>query len=229
MSTRTFARLSGLVGLIGVIMQMVSYRINPGPPQANPTHAQLVAFGLAYHTQIMVGGWLQAVGSTLCIAFALALVHLAGATKRYAGTLTLYGGLLLTATSVVETAFYFTVATSVQATTPLISLDLIHALQRMYFVVTAPAVFFPLGYIILSRQSVRTLPRAYGYATLALAILFVALGVADLFVQLQAVDDVVGSIQGVWWLLAAIALLMRSGKFAATATQQRSEPEPALA
>lgn len=226
MAPRTFARFSGFAGLIGVVMLGVSFKINPGPPQVHPTQAQFDAYGLTHYTQAMVGGWLQAVGTVLCIAFALAVVQLADATKRYAGLLTLYGGMLLAAVDLVEVALYFTAATAAQAATPLISLDLIHALQRLYFVVTAPAVFFPLGVVILSS---RVLPRWLGYAAIGFALLFAALGVADLFLQLQAVDDIVGSVQGVWWLVASITLLVRSGSFVATTAQPTPEPKPALA
>lgn len=226
MAPRTFARISGFAGLIGVVMLGVSFKINPGPPQVHPTQAQFDAYGLTHYAQTMVGGWLQAVGTVLCIAFALAVVQLADAMKRYAGLLTLYGGMLLAAVDLVEVALYFSAATAAQAATPLISLDLIHALQRLYFVVTAPAVFFPLGVVILSS---RVLPRWLGYAAIGFALLFAALGVADLFLQLQAVDDVVGSVQGVWWLLASIALIARSGAFAATVTRPLAEPERALA
>ncbi len=224
MSARTFVRLNALVGLVGVVMVIVSHNINSIPLQDQPTHAQLAAFGAASHVQIMIVAWLQAVGTVLCVFFAIALVHLAHATQRFSGWLTLFGGLLLAETSLVEAAFFVSATTGAQPTINLIILDLIHAIHRMYYIVVVPALFFPLGAVLLSS---RTLPSAFGYAAIGLAILFAALGIADLFLQLPIVDDVVRTLQMVWWLLAPIALLVRAGKFSAKITQPA--PDQALA
>lgn len=220
MSARTFARLNAVVGLVGVVMLIVSHNINPIPLQDQPTHAQLAAFGAASHTQIVIVAWLQTVGTVLSVAFAVALVHLAGMTQRFSGWLTLYGGLLLAVTSLVEAMFFFSATAGVQPAMNLISLDLIHAIHRMYYIVAVPALFFPLGAALLSS---RTLPRAFGYAAIGLAILFAALGIADLFLELPLVDDVVRSLQMVWWLLAPIALLVRAGKFSAKVTSAEAD------
>jgi hypothetical protein len=104
MSTRLFRILSGLSGIIGVIMLIPSFLINPGPP-ANATVAQLIAFGNQYHTSILIGAWLQAVSPFLLILFALAIVQLAGATTRLAGWMTMVGGSILVMTSLIEVTF----------------------------------------------------------------------------------------------------------------------------
>lgn len=213
MSQRLFARLNALSGLFGVIILITSFIINPGPPQAHPTAEQLTAFGQAHYTQITAGAWMQAVGTVLCIVFALAIVHLDGATSRFSGWLTLYGGTLLVTTSLVEVGFYLTATTGVYPNIALISLDLIHAIQRLYFIVTSAAIFLPLGIVILGGRS---LPKVFGYAALLLATAFTVLGLIGLFTQLQTVDDIVGSVQGLWWFAATIALLFRAGRFPAT-------------
>ncbi|HEX8995429.1 MAG TPA: hypothetical protein VF812_05325 [Ktedonobacterales bacterium] len=222
MSQRTFARLSALGGLFGVVILITSFIVNPGPPQEHPTMSQLATFGDTYHTQILVGAWMQAVGTVLCIVFALALVHLEGATTRFAGWLTLYGGTLLVTTSLIEVAFYLSAVTGAYPTIALISMDIIHAIQRLYFIVTTTAIFLPLGIVVLGG---RTLPKVFGYTALVIAAAFTILGIADLFVDLQAVDNVVGSIQGVWWLAASVALLVFAGRFpAARGAAPQREP-----
>jgi hypothetical protein len=218
MSTRAFARINALAGLLGVLMLIVSFNINPGPPQDHPTPGQLIAFGNAYHTQIMTGAWLQAVGTVLLIIFALGLVHLADATARFSGWLTAFGGAILTATGLIEVTFYLAAINGTQMTTGLISLDMIHAVQRLYFMVAAPAVFLPLGTVIIGA---RVLPRVFGYAALLLGGLFVALGIVGLYIPLQTVDNVVGIVQGVWWLGASVVLLVRP-----TPTLARKELPP---
>src|SRR5690348_7876990 len=171
-STRR-VRLSALAGLLGVVLIGVSFAINWASPGDHPTPAQFIAFGVAHHAQIVTGAWLQAVGTVLIIAFSLAIVHLAGAASRYAGWLTFFGGLLLVTTGLIETIFYLVGAYATQVTTGLISLDLISATQRLYFIVAAPAVFLPLGVVILASHASRPLPRVFGYLAYLLGAVFI--------------------------------------------------------
>lgn len=209
-STRR-VRLSALAGLLGVVMIGVSFAINWTSPGDHPTPAQFMAFGDAHHTQIVTGAWLQAIGTFLIIAFSLAIVHLAGVASRYAGWLTFFGGLLLVTTGLIETIFYLVGAFATQAMTGLISLDLINATQRLYFIVAAPAVFVPLGVVILTSHASRPLPRIFGYLAYLLGAVFVLVGIVGLYAPLQTVGDILGSVQGVWWLCAAVTLLVRPG------------------
>ncbi len=105
MSTKRYRILSALSGIIGVIMLITSFSLNPGPP-SNATSAQLIAFGNQYFTSILWGAWLQAVGPLLIVLFAFAIVPLAGATTRLAGWMTLFGGTILMTVSLVEITFY---------------------------------------------------------------------------------------------------------------------------
>lgn len=89
MSIRLFRILTALCGILGVIMLIPSFIINPGPPP-NPTVAQLIAFGNQYHNSILIGAWLQAVSPFLIILFAIAIVHLAGAITRLMGWMTMF-------------------------------------------------------------------------------------------------------------------------------------------
>ncbi|MGH2504089.1 MAG: hypothetical protein ACRDID_16400, partial [Ktedonobacterales bacterium] len=110
--------------------------------------------------------------------------------------------------------------TGSQPTIALISLDLILATHRLYYVIAVPALFFPLGYVITTS---RILPRALGAAAIGLALVFAALGIADLFVALPVADDIVRSLELLWWFIAALALLVRAGKL----TESAAQAEPA--
>src|SRR5215469_12298352 len=136
MSTKPFRILTSLSGILGVIMLIISFNINPGPP-ANATTAQLIAFANQNFTSTLWGAWLQAVGPLLIVLFAFALVCLAGATTRLAGWMTLFGGAILMMVSLIEITFY--IGALYKLTTGLISLDLVHAVQHLYFIVGAPA------------------------------------------------------------------------------------------
>ena len=91
---RSFCTLSGLSGVIGVALLIVSFTINAGPPE-NATSAELIRFGQQNYAKILWGAWLQAVGPVLIVLFAFSLVHLARATQRLAGWMTFFGATTL--------------------------------------------------------------------------------------------------------------------------------------
>jgi hypothetical protein len=218
MSIKLFRRLSGLSGIIGVILLGISFTINPGPP-ANTTTAQLMAFANQNFTSILWGAWLQAVGPLLIVLFAFALVSLAGATTRLAGWMTLFGGAILMTVSLVEITFYM--GTLYATTTKFVSLDLIHAVQHLYFIVAAPSLFLPLGAVLLGSA---VLPRVFGYLALALGAAFAILGVVFLSsLTLPATVLASAGIQAFWWLAAAITLIVRSAKTSDMASMKVQE------
>lgn len=71
--------------------------------------------------------------------------------------------------------------------------------------VAAPALFLTLGIVILSS---RVLPHLFAY--LALVAIFAVLGIVALFTPIQPVVNILASVQGLWWLCAAITLLVRA-------------------
>jgi hypothetical protein len=220
MSTRLFRILSALSGIAGVIMLITSFSINPGPP-SNATSAQLIAFGNQYFTSILWGAWLQAVSPLLIVLFAFAIVRLAGATTRLAGWMTLFGGAILMMVSLVEITFYISALYSNPATMGLISQDLIHAVQHLYFIVAAPALFLPLGAVILGSP---VLPRVFGYLALVLGAAFAVLGVVSLYsLTLPAAVLAFAGLQTLWWLAAAITLIVRAVKTSDTASLKERE------
>jgi len=221
MSTKLFRTLSALSCIAGVIMLIVSFSINPGPP-SNATGAQLIAFGNQYFTSVLWGSWLQAVGPLLNVLFAFAIVCLAGATTRLAGWMTMFGGTILMMVSLVEITFYMSALNSDTATMALISLDLIHAVQHLYFIVAAPALFLPLGVVILGSH---VLPRVFGYLSLVLGAAFAVLGVVTLFtLTLPVAVLAFAGIQTLWWLAAAITLIVRTEKTSDIASVKEQEP-----
>ena len=67
---RIFCAVSGI---IGVLMLVISFNINPGPPPG-AGYEKLLAFGLQYYNSILWGAWLQTIGPFLIILFAFSLV-----------------------------------------------------------------------------------------------------------------------------------------------------------
>jgi len=208
MLTRRAAAWAAVSGLAGTCMIGISFAINTGPP-AGASGAQLIAFGQQHHDTILWGAWLQAVGPALITVFALAIVVLAGATARLAGWMTLFGAATLMTVSLIEITGYIGTLQPSPATMFGTSLALIHSVQHLYFIVAAPAVFLPLGLVILGSA---VLPRILGYLAIVLAAGYALAGVLtllDLTVP-AAVQISAGVVPALWWLAAAGTLLTRA-------------------
>jgi hypothetical protein len=192
-SKRSFCILSALSGIVGVVLILVSFNINPGPP-LGATSAELMKFGQQYYASVLWGAWLQAVGPVLIVLFAFALVHLAGATQRLAGWMTLFGATILMTVSLIDISALHMDPPMM----PFINLKLISAAQHLYFIVAAPALFLPLGIVLISSP---ILPRLFGYLALLLATAFAALGVIFLLtLTLPGPVTAFGGVQALWWL-----------------------------
>jgi hypothetical protein len=165
----------------------------------------------------VLGGWLQGIGSLLIVLFAIVLVHLAGAAHRIAGWVTLLAGATILAVSLQEVTFYLG---AVQATedgntaSALASNNLIKAVQHVFLI--APALLLPLGFVLV-RTTV--LPRLFAYTALALGATLQILVLVGLFNVLQPVIDVLLIVQSLWFVAAAVALLIRSGRSGAAANE----------
>lgn len=208
---RLFCILSGLSGVTGVILLFLSFSFAQGP-RPGATGAELLAFGQQHYRAILWGAWLQAVGPVFIVLFAFALVHLAGAASRLSGWMTLLGASILMTVSLVEITFYVGALFPDPPQMTSISLRIIDAIQHLYFIVAAPALFLPLG-IVLIRS--RILPRVFSYVALGLAAAFAILGVAFLGnLTLPVAVTASAGVQAFWWLAASVTLMARSGKLA---------------
>jgi hypothetical protein len=193
-------------GILGVLALVASFNVNPGPP-AGASISQIVEFGKQYRDSILVGAWLQGVGSLLNVVFVLALVHLAGYADRFAGRLALLAGVTILNVSLVEIAFYLTAVQSGESGdlgALATSLQLIKGVQHVFLI--APALLLPVG---LATLGAPVLPRIFGLLAIVLSAALEILGFVGLFNNLQPVVDVVLIVQEVWMLAAAIALLLR--------------------
>jgi hypothetical protein len=188
-------------------MLIVSFAINNGPP-AGASGAQLTAFGQQNYDAILWGAWLQAAGPVFIVVFAFTIVVLAGATARLAGWMTLFGAATLMTVSLVEIVFYIGALHTIPATMAGISYALIGSVQHLYFIVAAPALWLPLGLVVLGSA---VLPRILGYLALALAAGYALAGVVTLLdLTVPVAVQVSASIQVLWWLAAAGTLIMRA-------------------
>ncbi len=201
MRSRLFIALPGIVGPVVLV---ASFLLNPAPP-LGATVAQLRDFAVRHHNGIVLGGWLQGMGSLLIVLFALGVVHLANAMQRLAGWVTLLAGAIILMVSLSEITFYLA---AVQATElgdtagGLAANNLIRAVQHIFLI--APALLLPLGFVL--RDS-RVLPRVFALTALLLGVTLQLLGLIGLLWPLQSLIDVLLIVQSLWFVAAAVGVL----------------------
>jgi hypothetical protein len=197
--------VAGLCGIIGAVALVSSFVMNPAPP-ADFSLAQLRDFAVHHQSGIVFGAWLQGIGSLLLVLFAIALVHLAGATHRFAGCITLLAGATILMVSLVEITFYLGAVQAAEVgdlTSGAVSNTLIKAVQHVFLIV--PALLLPLGVVLLGS---RLLPRTFAYLALALGTTLQIFRLVGLFGVLQAIIDDVLIVQALWFGTAGVALMI---------------------
>jgi hypothetical protein len=207
--TNNTKKLSGICGILGVLMLVVSFNINPGPP-VGASYDQLLSFGQQYYKSILWGAWLQTIGPFLIILFAFSLVILSQSTQTLAGWMVFFGAGILMTISLIEITFYIAVLFKDPPLGSLIGLNIIYAVQHLYFIIGAPALFIPVG-IVLHKSDI--LPKGFSWLAILMGLLFAVLGIAFLFdLILPLWVTAIAGIQAFWWLGSSIALIVRAGK-----------------
>lgn len=226
MSARLFRIMVAVCGLLGVIALVVSFSINPAPP-AGASIRQIVVWGQAHENLILAGSWLQGFGSLLEMIFIIALVHLANATQRLRGLITIAAAIIIASVSLVEVSFYISaieggVAGDLESLA--VSLNLIKAIQHAYVIAPAPALLLSLGLVMyISRQ----FSHVFSYLALLLGVTMSILGLLGTFIPLQTVIDSVLSAQEVWFAAVAIALIVSARKVPITQASKEQSPQTA--
>jgi hypothetical protein len=199
-----FQIAAGLCGIFGATTLVSSFVMNPAPP-AEFSVSQLRDFAVQHHNGIVIGAWLQGMGSLLLVLFAIAVVHLAGATHTFAGWVTLLAGATILMVSLVEISFYLGAVQAAEAgdlTSGMVSNALIKAVQHVFLI--APALLLPLGAVLLGA---RILPRLFAYLALAIGATLQIFGLVGLFGALQPIIDDVLIVQALWFVAAGVALI----------------------
>jgi hypothetical protein len=205
--TNNIKRFSGISGIIGVILLIISFNINPGPPPG-ASYEQLVSFAHQYYTSILWGAWLQTIGPFLIIVFAFALVLLSGAGQTLAGWMVFFGAGILMTISLIEITFYIAVLFKDPPLGSLIGLNIIYAVQHLYFIIGAPALFVPLG-MVLRHSDI--LPKWFSWLAIGIGVFFGILGIVFLLRLILPVwVTAIAGIQAFWWLASSIFILIRT-------------------
>jgi hypothetical protein len=202
--------LCSVSGIVGVLILVISFNINPGPPPG-ATYEQLLAFGHQYYNSILWGAWLQTIGPFLIILFAFSLVFAAGAGQTIAGWMVFFGAGILMTVSLIEITFYIAVLFKDPPAGSIIGLNIIYAVQHLYFIIGAPGFFIPLGIVLLGSN---VLPKWMSWIAIFMGLLFASLSIVYLFqLILPFWVTAIAGIQAIWWLIASIYSLYKAIRF----------------
>ncbi len=163
-----FWRLSG----IAARMPVASFAINYGPPLV-PGDGFAKFVRESYASILWGVGCKQ--GLVFIVLFAFASVCHCGSCSRLADAWMTFSAPALTMVSLIEITLYISALYPPQTMTA-ISFEMIYSVQHLYFIVAAPALFIPLGLVLLR---VRVLPRAFTLLALLLGIGFGIVGMAS--------------------------------------------------
>jgi hypothetical protein len=199
-------------GIVGVLVLAV-YFSQPLPiPDHNEPVSAFAQFGIQYHNEIMVGAWIQAIGTLLVTLFFLELVRLAGAVTRLSGLTTVLSASALWVVGLVEVAASMALAQAAlhgHAEGASAAFDLTDVFIHVIPIGPAGAIYLSLGAVVLGS---RVLPRVFGYLALALGVSFEVAGFVGLFDPSNPQSSITLTLilQEVWVLAAAVVVLVRT-------------------
>lgn len=229
MSPKLSSSLPALSGILGVLVLAVYFsQPLPIPTNTEPV-AAFAAFGTRYHNEIMVGAWIQAIGTLLVSVFFLELVRLAGAVARLSGLVTIFATCALWVVGLVEVVASMAIAQAAghgHVEGAAAAFDLTDVFIHVIPIGPAGAVYLALGAVLLGAA---VLPRVFGYVALGLGAAFEVAGFVGLFdpTNPQPAITIILILQELWVLAAASLALVRTLRSATVGpTRRPAQPTP---
>lgn len=180
-------------------------------PAPTATAAQVLEFGVKYHTAILIDTWLQQFGTVLSVLFALSLVQLSGKAQTLAGRLTLLASTVITSLSLAEGTFALgamQAGSNGHLEAALACFELTNVFIHIFLL--APSLFLMLGFAL---KGTTVLPRFFQVSAITLGMLFQLTGIIALFNdQFLLIVIIILNLQCLWTLAASVSLIIRKGK-----------------
>src|SRR5215510_81588 len=150
--TSRWVLLASTAGAAGAAALGASFGVLPAPPKLSSPLTALTHYAANHHHVLLLAAWLEGSGTALYVIFALAMVHLAGASSGLAGRVAALAGAAVLAVSLVYDATLSAIAQSAalggqQTTTALVSYGLFAGVEHVFLLV--PPLLLPLGLILL--------------------------------------------------------------------------------
>jgi hypothetical protein len=217
MEARRARVLIGASGVLGAVLFGAYFGVPAFVPRlgavlyaAHPATSQVVDIGARYQLLITFGVWLQATGSALCVVFFIGLVSLTRHRGSLPGQIVVLGSAALLALVLLEGVFTLTWSTTASESVTASAragFDLMSRFVQVFPIVPAPAVYLPLGWILLHSP---LLPRWLGATALGLGAAFLLVGLLEVFLPAaQAAAAALAAVQALWIVIAAGALMAR--------------------
>jgi hypothetical protein len=199
-------------GIIGAAVLGVYFSQPVALPAANASVDVVNQFALHNQRALMLGGWIQAVGTLFAVVFFVGLVVIGEAAGTLAGMMTIISSAAIWIVGLVEVAGLFTVSESAQNGHPAaasVAYDITNVFVHVIPIGPAGVVFLSLAALVLGS---RALPAVFGYAALAIGLAFEAAGFFGLASRetAQAFVTPILIAQEIWLIAAAIVVLVQA-------------------
>jgi hypothetical protein len=169
-----------------------------------------------HQSEILLDAWLMGIGSFLSVIFYVGLVYISGAIVRFAGLLTIIASTIVLAVALVDVTFMVEAVNAAilgHIDTTKVAFDFVggqgEAFDYTFIFGPAPMLITSIG-IVLLRSDI--IPRFFGYAAIAIGVMFFIAGLLSIFYPrasaITAVFEIVQLSRGIWILTLAIFILI---------------------
>ena len=169
-----------------------------------------------HRSAIFLDAWLMAIGSFLSVIFYIGLVYISGAIIRFSGLLAIIASAVMLTVALVDVTFMVEAANAAilgHTDTTKVAFDFIagggEAFDYTFIFGPAPMLITSIGIVLLGADII---PRFFGYAAIAVGIMFFLAGLSGIFYPrasaITAIFEVVQLSRVVWVLSSAIFILI---------------------
>jgi hypothetical protein len=223
-SKRHFLILIAIAGIIGQCLLSIYFSgilVPRGLTVEKGSAVQLSDLVMKHRSAIFLDAWLMAIGSFLSVIFYVGLVYTSRAIARFSGLLTIITSTIVLAIALVDVTFTVEAANAAilgHTATTEVTFDFVtgsgEAFDYTFIFGPAPVLITSIGIVLLRSDIV---PRFFGYAAIAVGIMFFIAGLLSIFYPhasvITPVFEIVQLSRGIWVLTTAIFILIsRKGR-----------------
>jgi hypothetical protein len=220
LSNRSFLipiAISGIVGECFLSIYFSGILVPRNLITALNSVTQLSDLVTKHQPAILLDAWLMGIGSFLSVIFYIGLVSMSGAATRFSGLLTIIASTVVLAVALVDVTFMVEATNAAilgHTDTTKVAFDFIagggEAFDYTFIFVPAPMLITSIGIVLLGSDII---PRFFGYAAIAIGIMFFIAGLLSIFYPrasaITAVFEIVQLSRVIWVLTSAIFILSR--------------------
>ena len=172
-----------------------------------------------HQSAIFLDAWLMGIGSFLSVIFYVGLVYISGAIIRFSGLLAIIASAAVLAVALVDVTFMIAAAKAAilgHIDTTKVAFDFVagagEAFDYTFIFGPAPLLITSIGFVLLRSDII---PRFFGYAAIAIGVMFFIAGLLSIFYPrasaMTIVFEIVQLSRGIWVLSSAIYILIFRG------------------